>query len=1100
MNTTLTASRGKIGRRVITCLQTVDIGRLPADPVWLVPGGFIAVTGQGPIDSNESSKTTLEAALSLIHGDPGWRQDSSQFSSYAAELLFNPPNAPAGARVRADTGFIVAVFTDIAGDGSGRLPGTGDSVTVWIRLRRHEDPAFETALTSGVYLASGETNRERIQDAKRKWATLRCPKWGPQRYARELFGPGVSCLSYVSTRGGRSEQRSTLLGSDISQLRPEQIAGQLVDLAGMRQLFDNEAAQRIEFFRLSRALTAKEQEVAKASATLSGYAHEIEALDRRQSLLDQATAARERYIADTVLQVMADLAQLRSDRADATLLAEQARRDVAEANERLAGLNAAVVARKVSAAADALASARQAREPAARQHHQLQLDLAVIEHNLQEQAAAAAAWSGRPVDVVITEHAAADQEATAAGLHASHAAQQRDLAAAHLEAVRAGDAGPAGQRLADAGIPWQLLHDGVELADAVRPLFEPLLHPYLGAICVPPEHEERAAEALSGLPGTLLVCGDGPTPAGVLTAPAGAGGLLAWLAAEGSSHGNTARLNGRITVIGGFAQPTTGRAAREAAARAVWETAQEIWERAAADAATARDRLDALTDELRAAQAEQACAELEQQRDANRRQASSLTQLLTPLDEQWERADSAYRDAKAEQRDLQARQQEVTAHLKTLRQQSAGADKALTEIDTSAGRLLLHQWARHLDTCEPTGSPQLADEVGRHQPLDLPEELTAALAARVDEALARLPEGPSYREVFTRLEADLGIGVEITASRSQHTKATITGPQTSLDAVTRMALTQYHEQAAAGDRRRTRDSEEREIVALAEAITTLRTAIDRQAQGMQSAMTRAAAEYDRLKGEYENAYDDVHSHDNSLRNIQRGLEHQVRGLFTRISQRFNEIRYRDGANGGELVFEITPPSLDVPRHDESPGRGWTMTATPRWARRPPESGQAPNHVAYHEQANTAQYKLATVQLVLAALLANEDPIGRVLILDELGDGLGDAHRERVLDALHRAAKETGITVLATVQDDLQHEAFSRCDEVLALRYASDADLLNEPTYMFAGNRNNAADAALPPLIDELTSSRGPSWSALLTAYDTAAANAAAERRIQPDED
>src|SRR5262249_22558197 len=154
----------------------------------------------------------------------------------------------------------------------------------------------------------------------------------------------------------------------------------------------------------------------------------------------------------------------------------------------------------------------------------------------------------------------------------------------------------------------------------------------------------------------------------------------------------------------------------------------------------------------------------------------------------------------------------------------------------------------------------------------------------------------------------------------------------------------------------------------------------------------------------------------------------------------------DGGHGGELDFEINPPSLDPPRGNQPAGRGWVLTATPRWARRPPDTGP-PEHVAYHEQANTAQYKLATVQLVLAALLANEDPIGRLLILDELGDGLGDAHRERVLDALRRAADETGITVLATVQDDMQHEAFARCAQVLVLRYRSEADLLNEPTYM-----------------------------------------------------
>lgn len=49
---------------MIACLQTIDIGRLTSDPLFLIPGGFIAVTGQGPLDSGESSKSTFEAALS----------------------------------------------------------------------------------------------------------------------------------------------------------------------------------------------------------------------------------------------------------------------------------------------------------------------------------------------------------------------------------------------------------------------------------------------------------------------------------------------------------------------------------------------------------------------------------------------------------------------------------------------------------------------------------------------------------------------------------------------------------------------------------------------------------------------------------------------------------------------------------------------------------------------------------------------------------------------------------------------------------------------------------------------------------------------------
>ena len=138
-----------------------------------------------------------------------------------------------------------------------------------MRIRRHDDPAFEATVTPGVRLARGSSNAARIEDAKRVWASLRGPKWGPQVYARALYGPGVSCLSYVSTRGGRSEQRTTLLGSDVSQLTPEQIAWQLIDLAAMRHLFHNEATQRVEFFRLSQQLKEKEQEVSRAQETVT---------------------------------------------------------------------------------------------------------------------------------------------------------------------------------------------------------------------------------------------------------------------------------------------------------------------------------------------------------------------------------------------------------------------------------------------------------------------------------------------------------------------------------------------------------------------------------------------------------------------------------------------------------------------------------------------------------------------------------------------------------------------------------------------------------------------------------------------------------------
>jgi hypothetical protein len=63
-----------------------------------------------------------------------------------------------------------------------------------------------------------------------------------------------------------------------------------------------------------------------------------------------------------------------------------------------------------------------------------------------------------------------------------------------------------------------------------------------------------------------------------------------------------------------------------------------------------------------------------------------------------------------------------------------------------------------------------------------------------------------------------------------------------------------------------------------------------------------------------------------------------------------------------------------------------------------------------------------------------------------------------------------------------------------LRYRSEAELLNEPTYMFAGDLRGDGEAALVPLADALAAGRGPGWSSLLAVYDAAAAANAAARR------
>jgi hypothetical protein len=70
--------------------------------------------------------------------------------------------------------------------------------------------------------------------------------------------------------------------------------------------------------------------------------------------------------------------------------------------------------------------------------------------------------------------------------------------------------------------------------------------------------------------------------------------------------------------------------------------------------------------------------------------------------------------------------------------------------------------------------------------------------------------------------------------------------------------------------------------------------------------------------------------------------------------------------------------------------------------------------------------------------------------------------------------------------------------VLVLRYPAEAELLNEPTYMFAGDLRGDGEETLVLLTDALSAGRGPRWSSLLAVYDAATAANAAARRAHRD--
>ncbi|GAB3976367.1 hypothetical protein GCM10029978_063060 [Actinoallomurus acanthiterrae] len=54
-------------------VQAVNISRLSTHPLPMISQGLVTVAGQGPKDSNGAGKSSLIAALRLLHADEQWR-------------------------------------------------------------------------------------------------------------------------------------------------------------------------------------------------------------------------------------------------------------------------------------------------------------------------------------------------------------------------------------------------------------------------------------------------------------------------------------------------------------------------------------------------------------------------------------------------------------------------------------------------------------------------------------------------------------------------------------------------------------------------------------------------------------------------------------------------------------------------------------------------------------------------------------------------------------------------------------------------------------------------------------------------------------------
>ena len=602
-----------VGSRVLVGTQMVDISRLSTHPVPVISQGLVTVAGQGPKDSNGAGKSSFIAGLSLLHADDQWKLASG--AAGAADLLFTAELAAQETRYsNADHGYVIGVFATPGATTVAELQES--SLTVWLRINR-KAPYLDLRWRDGLYLTYGTSEAQRAARVDEMWQALPFSNgrtdFHASRLSAVLFGGHARCVSFLSA-SVRSSPTPNLLAQPLNDLSAARIFDAIANLTGL----DRELEQE-------QALRSKEHghrvKVLDAERDLETWQHEIAVVEagiaQRRGARDQLGTSRAAWQNRCARHLVDGI-----ERADHI---RSALSDLDNRAERLSGELLQVTA-QIDALSDDVEFSRRLEETTARRaellgrdkdldtEHQVTArrldDLSGQHRDLLELARAA---DGRTQEVAAQEWETAKEalEQTLAGKGAAEAAEQQ--ARILLSAAESGqDLASAQLRVLDqAGVPAAALLDVVSLDPAERPMWEPGLALYGDAVVV---HRSQAAEArglLADLPGSILVLAEPgrPTAARRPDLPASADprfDLAAFLTAIGRRADGAAAITDAeagVIVLGGFADPLTGRTTRITAARQDHADKARLLDEAAVRLSAARKVLSRAEDRARAADA-----------------------------------------------------------------------------------------------------------------------------------------------------------------------------------------------------------------------------------------------------------------------------------------------------------------------------------------------------------------------------------------------------------------------------------------------------------------------------------------------------------------
>jgi len=591
-------------------------------------------------------------------------------------------------------------------------------------------------------------------------------------------------------------------------------------------------------------------------------------------------------------------------------------------------------------------------------------------------------WDGRSTIDAEAADERARHELTDASVTVRAADRQHRADLAALAQAEAGAGGPAGAALAalaSAGVTAAPLLDSVTVDETARDRWEPRLWPHSAAVVVAPRDEVAAVAALAHLPGASLVVAD----AAMDTAGAALDGavaslpvasFLAALAARTEHRDGPPRATDRAlaeTTVGGFPLPIAGRAARIAAAREAADASDQALVAARGDERTAGLLADEAADQLGAARAVERLEALEVDERRLREDKREAEDAVVEVRARLVPARAEHLEAAVIARN-HADQVRVAGETVRVRERElADERRRLRERQDERARVELGYWQRGWG-----GTGDDARALLGAQPATVSTVKAASLRCRAAEKLK------DALDTYLRGASDHQVPPDLAEAR------------------------QRRQQLADG-------GVGADTVDFATVARPLRDQLDGLSERDEVQSDRIRREQARRANELSAAREEVERLDGDLVVVQDMVAGLIEAALSLLSDRLDALNRGRGGFGAELRVVYDRP--------DSPAAPWRWRVTPRWRRSP---GGA--MTSYREVANGAQVKVFAIQLVLAALLAAEGGSGRILVLDELGNSLGDENRKDVLADLDQVAREQNVTILGACQNSVIEDAAGSC--------------------------------------------------------------------------